>query len=88
LGEALEFRVESFPLSLEVLEVFEFGGQSGLEWAVEFESEFGQPLPVFFRPGGFSFLEDEAVVTKHARDAIFGGFAIDLIGIAQPQEPA
>jgi hypothetical protein len=82
LGEALEFCVESFALSLEVLEVFEFGGQSGLKWAAKFEPEFGQPLPVFLGPCGFGFREDEAVVTEHAGDAIFGGFAIDLVGIA------
>jgi len=88
VGEALEFGVESFPLGLEVLKVFEFGGQSGLKWAVEFEPKFSQPLSVFLRPSGFAFCEDEAVVTEHAGDAIFGGFAIDLIRIAQPQESA
>jgi len=84
----LEFGIESFPLSLEVFEVFEFGGQGCLKWAIEFEPEFGQPLPVFLRPGGLASCEDEAVVTEHAGDAIFGGFAIDLIRIAQPQEAA
>jgi hypothetical protein len=34
VGEAIELGIESFALSLEVLEVFEFDGQGGLEWTV------------------------------------------------------
>lgn len=62
--EAFKVVIECSALRFEILEMFEFDGQSGLKRSFEIETELGEPLPVFLGPGGFSLAVDEAVITK------------------------
>ena len=77
--------VEDCTLHLQVLEVFEFGGNGGVKRPLELIPYLGQPLPMFLGPGGFTFGEDVTVITQDAGDAVFGGRAITLIGVSNPQ---
>jgi hypothetical protein len=75
-------------LHVDVLEVFEFGGESGLKGTFELLTELSQPPAVGFGPGGFAFGEDEAVVPQDPGDPVSGGGGVTLIGIAKPKEPS
>ena len=88
MGEAFEFSIESSALGIDILEVFELGGQSGLQRPLKLKPDFGQPLTVCLRPVGLALSVDEAMIAEHAADTKLGRFAIDLIGVSQPQEPA
>jgi hypothetical protein len=81
-----EFGVESLALRLEILKMFEFDGQSGLERTFEGAAELGQPESVLLGPGGLALGEDKAMVAENAGDPMFGGGAVDLIAGSQAEQ--
>jgi hypothetical protein len=86
--EAFEFSIEGSALRIDILEVLELGGQSSPQRPLEFEPEFGEPLPMCLCPIGLALAVDKTVVAQHAADTKLGRFAVDLIGVSQPQESA
>ena len=50
MGKALDLGIEATTLHLEVLVVFELGGDDDLEWAGEFATHHFEPGTVFFGP--------------------------------------
>jgi hypothetical protein len=56
---------------LEILEVFEFGGEGCMEWTIKFVSKLREPAAMCFGPSSLSLTEDESVIAKHAGDAMF-----------------
>jgi len=88
LSVALDLCVKRVALHFEILEVLEFGSQGRLQGAIELFSEMSEPAAMGFRLGGLAFGKDISVAPQDAGDAVFGGRAVTLIGIAKANELA
>jgi hypothetical protein len=86
LGVANDLIVEYATLGLEILEVFELGGECGVHRPIKFVPQTSEALAMGFRPLGFTFVVDMSVVEQHPGDTMLGRSDIADVLVTQTDQ--